>query len=47
MTKNSVEIFAKESWCDLRPISVSDAAMPFEWWNLDRASSLGGAPRDV
>jgi len=41
------EIFARGNWCYLRPIRVSDAGMTFDWRNLDRASSLGGAPTDV
>ena len=47
MTNKNEEIFARGSWCYLRPIRVSDAGMTFEWRNLDRASSLGGAPTDV
>ena len=47
MNNNKEEIFARGSWCYLRPIRVSDAGMTFEWRNLDRASSLGGAPTDV
>ena len=41
------EIFARGSWCYLRPISVSDAPLTFEWRNLGRASLLSGAPKDV
>jgi len=44
---NNDEIFARGSCCYLRPIRVSDAGTTFEWRNLDRASSLGGAPIDV
>jgi diamine N-acetyltransferase len=44
---NNETVFARGSWCYLRPIRVSDAGMTFEWRNLDRASSLGGAPIDV
>ena len=47
MKNNNDEIFARGSWCYLRPIGVSDAGLTFEWRNLDRASSLGGAPKDV
>ena len=47
MKINNDEIFAMGNWCYLRPIRVSDAGMTFEWRNLDRASSLGGAPTDV
>lgn len=47
MNNNNEEIFARGSWCYLRPIRVSDARMTFEWRNLDRASSLGGAPKDI
>ena len=41
------EIFASGTWCYLRPIRSSDAVRTFEWRNSDRASSLGGAPKDV
>jgi len=41
------ETFARGSWCYLRPIRVADSGLTFEWRNLDRASSLGGAPTDV
>ena len=47
MNDNNETVFARGSWCYLRPIRVSDAGMTFEWRNLDRASSLGGAPIDV
>ena len=47
MSNNNEEIFARASYCYLRPISVSDAALTFGWRNLDRASLLSGAPKDV
>jgi diamine N-acetyltransferase len=47
MSVNSGEIFARGNWCYLRPIRLSDAGMTFNWRNLDRASSLGGAPPNV
>ena len=47
MKNDNEEIFARGNWCYLRPIRVSDAGMTFDWRNLDRASSLGGAPTDV
>ena len=47
MNNDKEEIFARGSWCYLRPIRASDAGMTFEWRNLDRASSLGGAPTDI
>ncbi len=47
MNNNKEEIFARGSCCYLRPIRVADAGMTFEWRNLDRASSLGGAPKDI
>jgi RimJ/RimL family protein N-acetyltransferase len=47
VTNDNEEIFVRGSWCYLRAIRVSDAGMTFEWRNLDRASSLGGASTDV
>ena len=40
-------VFAEGTWCYLRPVVVTDAELTFNWRNLERASSLGGAPKDV